>query len=237
MRGLVLPLLEALDAGPSAAGAAGQDALAARGFGAPGRWCARPTPTASSTWTAGCGAIATRASCRTALAEEAELAPDRQPILLTAGVDNPNHAEALFLLDGAEPGPLDAYSRCILLFGGRPEQAAAALARRRWTVFKAGGHPVSYWRQGAERAGSSRPGGREEAPGTDAPGALAGSRGDHARRGAVDHVDHMPVSRLTRSASDRCGPTDSRRGGEVVVEVGGDEPLSGPNQARGRISP
>jgi DNA polymerase-3 subunit chi len=82
------------------------------------------------------------------LAEE-PMAP-RQPILLTAGDDNPNAAEALFLLDGAEPGPLDAYSRCILLFDGRDE-AALALARRRWTAFKGAGHPVSYWRQGEER--------------------------------------------------------------------------------------
>jgi DNA polymerase-3 subunit chi len=74
----------------------------------------------------------------------------RQPILLTAGIDNPNGAQVLFLLDGADPGPLDAYSRCILLFDGRDE-SATALARQRWKTFKAAGLPVSYWRQGAER--------------------------------------------------------------------------------------
>jgi DNA polymerase-3 subunit chi len=77
------------------------------------------------------------------------LAP-RQPILLTTGQDNLNGAQALFLVDGAEAGPLDGYERCILLFDGRDE-AATAEARGRWTGFKAAGHPVSYWRQRAER--------------------------------------------------------------------------------------
>ncbi len=74
----------------------------------------------------------------------------RQPILLTAGEGNPNGAEALFLIDGAEPGALGGYARCILLFDGRDE-AATMLARRRWTSFKSAGHAVSYWRQGMER--------------------------------------------------------------------------------------
>ena len=77
------------------------------------------------------------------------LAP-RQPILLTTAPDNLNGAQALFLVDGAEAGPLDGYERCILLFDGRDE-AATAQARRRWKTFKADGHPVSYWRQRAER--------------------------------------------------------------------------------------
>jgi DNA polymerase-3 subunit chi len=74
----------------------------------------------------------------------------RQPVLLTTGLDNVNGADALFLIDGAEPGALDDFKRCILLFDGR-DSAALALARERWKVFKAGGLPVSYWRQGAER--------------------------------------------------------------------------------------
>jgi DNA polymerase-3 subunit chi len=77
------------------------------------------------------------------------LAP-RQAVLLTSGADNPNGAEALFLIDGAEPGALDAYDRCIVLFDGRDE-TALALARRRWKTFKDSGLAVSYWRQGAER--------------------------------------------------------------------------------------
>jgi DNA polymerase-3 subunit chi len=73
--------------------------------------------------------------------------PERQPVLLTLGMDNPNKAQALFLLDGAEGGPLDDFERCILLFDGRDE-AAVAEARARWKGFASQGLPVSYWKQG-----------------------------------------------------------------------------------------
>jgi DNA polymerase-3 subunit chi len=75
---------------------------------------------------------------------------DHQPILLTLREDNPNQAQALFLIDGAEAGALDGFERCILLFDGRDPEATT-LARERWKTFKQAGHPVSYWRQGAER--------------------------------------------------------------------------------------
>jgi DNA polymerase-3 subunit chi len=75
---------------------------------------------------------------------------DRQPVLLTSGLDNPNAADALFLIDGAEPGDLTPHERCIVLFDGRDE-AALAKARASWKVFKKEGRPVSYWKQGAER--------------------------------------------------------------------------------------
>ena len=71
---------------------------------------------------------------------------DRQPVLLTAEADNANAAQALFLLDDAEPGPLDGYERCLILFDGRDEAAVAA-ARRRWGDLKKVGHKISYWRQ------------------------------------------------------------------------------------------
>lgn len=74
----------------------------------------------------------------------------RQPVLLTDQVDNTNGGDAVFLLDGAEPGDLAGVSRCVLLFDGRDESALAQ-ARGRWAAFKKAGHPVSYWRQGAER--------------------------------------------------------------------------------------
>lgn len=71
---------------------------------------------------------------------------ERQPALLTTRMDNPNGASALFLLDGAEPGDLDSYERCLILFDGQDE-AAVGLARRRWRELKAKGHAASYWRQ------------------------------------------------------------------------------------------
>ncbi len=71
---------------------------------------------------------------------------DRQPILLTTEVGNPNRAQALFILDGAECGPLDDFERCILLFDGR-DPAALQEARGRWKAFKTQGLPISYWQQ------------------------------------------------------------------------------------------
>lgn len=75
---------------------------------------------------------------------------ERQPVLLTTSQENPAGAHALFLIDGAEPGALDGYERCLVLFDGRDDDALQ-LARRRWSDFKKAGLPVSYWQQGAER--------------------------------------------------------------------------------------
>ena len=71
---------------------------------------------------------------------------DRQPIWLTTELERPNGAHVLFILDGAECGPLDDYQRCVMLFDGNDE-AALAEARGRWKTFKAQGLPISYWRQ------------------------------------------------------------------------------------------
>lgn len=70
----------------------------------------------------------------------------RQPVVLTTGEGNPNGAHALFLIDGAEPGPLEGYERCVILFDGRDE-AALAQARGRWSGLKRSGATISYWKQ------------------------------------------------------------------------------------------
>jgi len=72
----------------------------------------------------------------------------RQPVLLTTGFENPNAADALFLVDGAEPGDLAGYARCVVLFDGADE-AQLATARAQWSRIKATGLPVSYWKQQA----------------------------------------------------------------------------------------
>jgi len=72
---------------------------------------------------------------------------ERQPVLITLGTENANDAHALFLIDGAEPGDISPYARCVLLFDGRDE-AAVAVARQRWAAFRTAGAAVSYWRQG-----------------------------------------------------------------------------------------
>lgn len=75
---------------------------------------------------------------------------EHQLVLLTTAMDTPNAAQALFLIDGAEPGDLMAHERCIVLFDGRDE-AALSQARSRWKTFRAEGRPISYWRQGETR--------------------------------------------------------------------------------------
>lgn len=71
---------------------------------------------------------------------------ERQPVVLTAGEENPNGAQALFLLDGAEAGASDGFARVLDLFDGR-DDAAVAAARGRWKALKGAGATLSYWTQ------------------------------------------------------------------------------------------
>jgi DNA polymerase-3 subunit chi len=77
--------------------------------------------------------------------------PQRQPVLLSQTPDNLNGAQAVFLLDDAEPGDLAPYARCLILFDGRDEAAVSA-ARQRWRQIKAAGLVASYWRQSEQGA-------------------------------------------------------------------------------------
>ena len=81
-------------------------------------------------------------------APDDEVGAERQPILLTMGFENANNADALFLVDGAEPGELAGYVRCVVLFDGADE-AQLAVARAQWSAVKATGVSVSYWKQQA----------------------------------------------------------------------------------------
>jgi DNA polymerase-3 subunit chi len=72
--------------------------------------------------------------------------PARQPVWLTIEGGNPNGAQALFLVDGAEPGDLAGFERACLMFDGRDE-AALQLARSRWKEAKAAGVSASYWKE------------------------------------------------------------------------------------------
>lgn len=71
---------------------------------------------------------------------------DRQPVLVTTTPANLNAAHVLFAL-GADPGALEAYGRCIIVFDGRDEEALQR-ARTSWRRYKAAGHSVAYWQQG-----------------------------------------------------------------------------------------
>lgn len=72
-----------------------------------------------------------------------------QPVWLTERDENPNGARFLFLIDGAETGMLDGFTRAFDLFDGN-DAAALAAARQRWRAAKAAGHSLSYWQQGPQ---------------------------------------------------------------------------------------
>ena len=74
--------------------------------------------------------------------------PQRQPIWLTLGTDNPNGATVRFLIDGAEPGDITDLARVVLMFDGRDETAVGA-ARGHWKTLKAKGCATTYWQQSA----------------------------------------------------------------------------------------
>jgi DNA polymerase-3 subunit chi len=77
----------------------------------------------------------------------------RQPIYLTLEDENPNHAQVLFLVGGAQPSDwagarLKDYARIVLLFDGRDGDALAS-ARAAWRSAKDAGHDVTYWKESA----------------------------------------------------------------------------------------
>jgi DNA polymerase III subunit chi len=69
-----------------------------------------------------------------------------QPIVLTAGEENPNGATVRFLVDGANMAEdATGYERVVMLFDG-DDPDAVETARARWTKAKAAGAEVTYWR-------------------------------------------------------------------------------------------
>ena len=74
---------------------------------------------------------------------------EAQPIFLTLADENPNAAQVIFLVDGAEPGDITAYQRCVLMFDGRDEEALSQ-ARTHWKTLKGAGHDATYWQQSDE---------------------------------------------------------------------------------------
>ncbi len=71
---------------------------------------------------------------------------EEQPIYLTAQDENPNGADILVQVEGAEAGDLPGYRRVLDLFDGGNAEALAA-ARARWRAYKEAGHLLTYWQQ------------------------------------------------------------------------------------------
>ena len=73
---------------------------------------------------------------------------DHQPIYLTAGNDNPNSAEVLITLDGAELDDSDQFSlQCTLFDGNNPDRLTQA--RAQWKALKDTESTLTYWQQTA----------------------------------------------------------------------------------------
>jgi len=75
----------------------------------------------------------------------------RQPVLITVEEENPNRAQILFCVGGAQPSdwggtPLAELARIVLLFDGRDGRMLTA-ARAAWKEAKAAGHDVTYWKE------------------------------------------------------------------------------------------
>ena len=71
---------------------------------------------------------------------------ERQPIWLTEADENPNGANVLFLVDGAESGRIGDFDLCCEMFDGRVENAVAR-ARGHWKDCNEAGHQLTYWQQ------------------------------------------------------------------------------------------
>jgi DNA polymerase-3 subunit chi len=72
--------------------------------------------------------------------------PEMQPIWLTLGGENPNDAQARFLLEGVAATPFvdQGYQRLMILFDGRDAEALAA-AREQWKKLRQINAQLAYW--------------------------------------------------------------------------------------------
>lgn len=73
----------------------------------------------------------------------------RQPVLITVEDENPNAAQILFCVGGAQPGDWQSVAgltRVVLMFDGR-DAAQLDQARGAWKDAKAAGHDATYWKE------------------------------------------------------------------------------------------
>ena len=70
----------------------------------------------------------------------------RYPVVVTADDANPNGAQVRFVVEGASLPDGSSYTRVVVMFDGRDEDALAE-ARAKWKAARAAGHAVTYWQQ------------------------------------------------------------------------------------------
>lgn len=75
-----------------------------------------------------------------------------QPVLLSAGRENANHAACVMAVDGAEldAGEVAGYERACILFDGNDAQALGA-ARGQWKALTGAGCAAKYWSEESGR--------------------------------------------------------------------------------------
>ena len=79
--------------------------------------------------------------------------PDGCAVLITVEDENPNRAQILFCVGGAQPADwkdagLSSLARVVMLFDGR-DAAMLDCARAAWKDAKEAGHDVTYWKESA----------------------------------------------------------------------------------------
>jgi len=76
---------------------------------------------------------------------------DMQPVTLTAGAENAQNHQAVFLIDGTDISDMGGVERCMIMINGRSEEDIAR-ERRRWKALKDTDASLSYYQQN-ERGG------------------------------------------------------------------------------------
>ncbi len=72
--------------------------------------------------------------------------PNKQPVFLTSLEENPNQADVLFLVGGAERHETSEFTRCVLMFDGKDKEMLQQ-ARQVWKNKKEEGCKTFYYQQ------------------------------------------------------------------------------------------
>ncbi|MGC6471321.1 MAG: DNA polymerase III subunit chi [Parvibaculales bacterium] len=72
-----------------------------------------------------------------------------QPVWLTSEPENPNGANVLFLVDGAQRPDVSEFERCVYMFDGADDDAVSQ-ARLDWTAVREKGLQATYYQQSAD---------------------------------------------------------------------------------------
>lgn len=76
------------------------------------------------------------------------VAPEKQPILITTTPENQNGANILVMVSGAQGGAIADYEKAIDIFEGHENQVTKA--RERWKLYKDAGFELSYFEHTGE---------------------------------------------------------------------------------------